>query len=103
METLFRRTDRETRAWSVQAAARHVASRGLMRAGAPIARRPPVSQAGILRERPAIRRRSVTRHDRAGTGVGSRRARLAVAAVGARNAVRTSGWTGPLPFPRRAP
>jgi hypothetical protein len=82
----------------------HAARRGLIAAGVPILRRPPGRLAVILRGRPAIRRRGDTRYDRAGTGgVRSRRTPLAVEAAGPRNTVRTSGRTGPLPFPRRAP
>ena len=108
VETVFRRTDREiptrpARIASVRNAAHHVVWRGLMRAGAPIARRPLTSLAVLLRGRPAIRSLSGTRHDRASTacGVCSQRARLAVEAAVARSAVPPDRRTGPLPAPRR--
>ena len=108
VETVFRRTDREMRGGrariaSVRNPAHHVAWRGLMRAGAPIARCPPASLAVILRGCAAMRSLSGTRHDRASTerGVCSQRARLAVEAVVLRSAVPPDWRTGPRPAPRR--
>jgi len=108
MESPFKRTDREMPARrapvaSVRNAAHHVVSRDLMRAGAPIARRPPASPAFFLRGRPAIRSLSGTRHDSASSecGLRSQRARLAVEAAVSRSAVPPDWRTGPLPAPRR--
>ena len=108
MESPFKRTDREMPARrapvaSVRNAAHHVVSRDLMRAGAPIARRPPASLAVILRERPAIRSLGGTRHDRASTEcrLRSQRARLAIEAAVPRSAVPPDWRTGPLRAPRR--
>ena len=79
---------RHARSASVRNAAHHGVWRGLMRAGAPIARRPLASLAVLLRGRPAIRSLSGTRHDRASTecGLRSQRARPAVAAAVPRSA-----------------
>ena len=108
LEISFKRTDREkparrAPAASVRDAAHHVVWRGLMRAGAPIARRPPASPAVFLRGRPGIRSLRGTRHDRASTACGlrSQRARLAVEAAVAHSAVPPDGRTDPLPAPRR--
>ena len=94
---------RHARSASVRNAAHYGVWRGLMRAGAPIARRPLASLAVILRGRPAIRSLSGTRHDRASTecGLCSQRARLAVEAAVPRSAVPPDWRTGPLPSPRR--
>ena len=94
---------RHARIASVRNPAHHVVWRGLMRAGAAIARRSPANLAVILQGRPAIRSLSGTRHNSASTecGVRSQRARLAVEAAVPRSAVPPDRRTGPLPAPRR--
>ena len=76
-----------------------------MRAGAPILRHSPSGLTIILRERPAIRNLSGTRHDRVGSGrrVLARRARMAVEAAVPRGTVPPKAWTGPLSVSRRDP
>jgi len=94
---------RHARIASVRNPAHHVVWRGLMRAGAAIARRSPANLAVILQGRPAIRSLSGTRHDRANTecSVRSLRARLAVEAAVPRSAVPPEWPTGRRPAPRR--